>query len=465
MQRSHRALALSFAAAMLWPATVRAEPSVYPTGVTRYDPGKACNVFVLFSDSLFSGGDGKTHVIDMDGNEVHRWDHPGFPSGMLDPALVGGARGHVMVQLAVMIGSETGMVPGMPALFKNKTIGELDWDGNIVWQWGETAPGGAAQQHHDWARLPNGDTLVLSVLSHQIPGFTLPKQLDDVIYEVTPKGEIVWKWIAGDHLDEFGFTPEALALVRKSERPDYLHVNDMKPLGPNHWFRDGDARFNPNNIMISSREANFTIIIDKKTGHVAWRLGPTYLSNEPDAGRAGGPRRLPSIIDQISGQHDPHLIPEGLAGAGNLLMFDNQGEAGFPPAPLKLFLGSRALEIDPVEQKIVWEYTGSDSGAPEWTFYSSFISDVRRLPNGNTFIDEGMNGRFFQITPAGEVVWEYVSPYFAAQPFGPAGKKVQANAVYRAQPVPYDWAPLGTPHSERAVIPPNLTTFRVPTEP
>jgi hypothetical protein len=59
---------------------------------------------------------------------------------MLDPALVGGARGHVIIQLAELTGSETSMIPGMPALFKNKTIGELDWDGNIIWQWGETAP-------------------------------------------------------------------------------------------------------------------------------------------------------------------------------------------------------------------------------------------------------------------------------------------------------------------------------------
>ena len=316
--------------------------------------------------------------------------------------------------------------------------------------------GGAAQQHHDWA--PNGDTLVLSVLSYQIPGFALPKQLDDAIYEVTPNGDIVWKWIAGDHLDELGFTPEALELVRRSEIPDYLHVNSMKPLGPNHWFRDGDARFDPDNIVISSREANLTIIIEKRTGHVVWRLGPTYPPTPK------GPRELPSIIDQISGQHDPHIIPEGLAGAGNLLMFDNQGEAGFPSARLKIFPGSRALEIDPVKQQIVWEYTGSDSDAPEWTFYSSFISDARRLPNGNTFINEGMNGRFFQVTPAGEIVWEYVSPYFGPQPFGPAGKKVQSNAVYRAQPVPYDWAPSGTPHSERAVAVPDLATFRVPAE-
>ena len=164
MQRSHRALTLSFVAAMLLLATARAAPSVYPTGVTRYDPAKAYNVFVLFSGA--PPGDDKTYLIDMDGNEVHRWGHRGFPSGMLDPALVGGARGHVMVQLADMTGSETGMIPGMPAIFKNKTIGELDWDGNVVWQWGETAPGGAAQQHHDWARLPNGNTLVLSVLSY-----------------------------------------------------------------------------------------------------------------------------------------------------------------------------------------------------------------------------------------------------------------------------------------------------------
>jgi Arylsulfotransferase (ASST) len=432
-------------------ATANAEPSIYPTGVTRYDPAKAYNVFILFS-----GADDKTHLIDMNGTEVHRWDYPGQPSGLLDPALTGGERGQVMMQLSTMTGNETGLIPGLPAIFKNKTIGIVDWSGKIVWQWGEHAPGNAAQQHHDWTRLPNGNTLVLSLLTHPIPGFALPQQLDDAIYEVTPNGDVAWRWIGADHLDEFGFSADALALIRKSAIPDYLHVNSMKPLGPNHWFRDGDARFNPENIIFSSREANFTAIIDKQTGRIVWRLGPTYSASP------AGPRKLPAVIDQISGQHDPQIIPEGLPGAGNLLLFDNQGEAGFPAAALKLFEGSRVLEIDPIKQQIVWEYTGSDSDRPEWTFHSSFISDARRLPNGNTFIDEGMNGRFFQITPAGEIVWEYVSPYFAPAPFGPAGKKVLSNFVYRAQPVPYDWVPADIPHGERAVVPPDLSTFQVP---
>ena len=73
-----------------------------------------------------------------------------------------------------------------------------------------------------------------------------------------------------------------------------------------------------------------------------------------------------------------------------------------------------------------------------------------------------MNGRFFQVTPAGEIVWEYVSPYFGEAPFGPGGKAVVTNWVYRAQPVPYDWVPAGTPYGEHAVAPPDLSKFHLP---
>ena len=239
----------------------------------------------------------------------------------------------------------------------------------------------------------------------------------------------------------------------------------MRTVGPNHWFRDGDARFNPENIVLSSRDANFTVIIDKKTGHVVWRLGPTYTPRPlPSAGWPDAARQLSADIDQISGQHDAHIIQEGLPGTGNLLVFDNQGEGGYPAVTLRVWPGSRVLEIDPVKNLVVWEYSGTDNDRPQWSFYSSFISSARRLPNGNTLIDEGMNGRLFQVTRDGEIVWEYVSPYFGPVPLGPAGKRLVTNWIYRAQPVPYDWVPPGTPHGERAVVAPDLTTFRVPAE-
>jgi len=431
-----------------------AEPSVFPTGVTRYDPAQAYNSFIVFA-----GPDKKTHLIDMDGHEVHVWPYQGFPSLYLDPALADGQKGHVLLQLQAGDTKQTSAVPGA-AMFNNKTIGEVDWDGKTVWSWGDQAPGGAARQHHDLRRLPNGNTLVLVNVLHPVTGFTQPLVFDDAIYEVTPKGEVVWRWLASDHLDEFGFTPDQLKLVRASRSPDYLHLNDMAPLGPNHWAKAGDARFDPDNIIIDSRNANFIVIIDKKTGKIVWRIGPNFLPPEGPIAVDGA--KLPRPVDQISGQHDAHLIEEGLPGAGNLIVFDNQGPAGYPPAALGVNSGSRVLEIDPTTQKIVWKYDAGDDGAAGWTFYSSFISSARRLPNGNTLIDEGMNGRFFQITPTGKIVWEYVSPYFFKAPVGGLGRDVLSNWVYRAQPVPYAWAPEGTPHTETPVTAPDPANFHVP---
>jgi hypothetical protein len=435
--------------------TLSGYPSVFPTGVTRYDPARAYNCYVLFG--TFNT---KTHLIDMNGNVVREWPYTGFPSEMLDPEVTGGKRGHVLVQLTQRPGNGS-------TIFRNKSIGELDWDGKTVWEWGDKAPGGIVNQDHDWYRLANGNTLVLAGLVHSVPGFTAQRVNDQVIYEVSPAGDVVWKWVSSDHLEEFGFSAEGLDQIRKGSTAaggainGFMTVNNMHVLGPNRWFKAGDQRFDPENIMIDTRNGNFTAIIEKKSGKIVWRLGPYYPRITPM-------RRVPRAVDQISGQHDAHIIAEGLPGAGNLLLFDNQGEAGFPPATLRTTRGSRVLEIDPIKKEIVWEYSGETSDSPPWTFYSSFISSARRLPNGNTLIDEGMNGRFFQITRTGEIVWEYVSPYFSrggvagARPTPDGPQPVLTNMVYRAQPVPYDWVPEGTAHSEKAVVPPDLSTFRVP---
>ena len=55
----------------------------------------------------------------------------------------------------------------------------------------------------------------------------------------------------------------------------------------------------------------------------------------------------------------------------------------------------------------VWRYRNLE----EPSFWSFFISGAHRLPNGNTFIDSGARGRYFEVTPEGEVVWEYWTPY------------------------------------------------------
>ena len=101
--------------------TAMANPTIFPTGTTIYDPERTWNGYVLFSAPT-----GNTHLIDMDGNEVNQWNRPGFPAEMLDPAMNDGKKGHILVQIE----NNEGMWGG---IFDNVAIGEVDWDGQTVW--------------------------------------------------------------------------------------------------------------------------------------------------------------------------------------------------------------------------------------------------------------------------------------------------------------------------------------------
>jgi Arylsulfotransferase (ASST) len=102
---------------------------------------------------------------------------------------------------------------------------------------------------------------------------------------------------------------------------------------------------------------------------------------------------------------------------GNLLLFDNGPHRLDHPMPF-----SRVIEVELATKQIVWRY----QERRESNFFSPRISNAQRLPNGNTLICEGDFGRFFEVTRDGELVWEYVNPYFGEGPTGPN------NRVFRA---------------------------------
>ncbi len=84
---------------------------------------------------------------------------------------------------------------------------------------------------------------------------------------------------------------------------------------------------------------------------------------------------------------------------------------------------------------------------------SGFISSAQRLPNGNTLITEGADGRIFEVTSEHEIVWEYISPYY--------GKGRNHNMVYRAYRLPYDWIPQLPKPEERPIPRLDNSKFRV----
>jgi len=81
------------------------------------------------------------------------------------------------------------------------------------------------------------------------------------------------------------------------------------------------------------------------------------------------------------------------------------------------------IEVDPKSNRIVWEYFDN----PAYNFFSPYISGARRLPNGNTLITEGMFGRMFQVTPEGDIVWEYINPHYHEDT-----ENAVVNRVFRA---------------------------------
>ncbi|MCQ2444214.1 MAG: arylsulfotransferase family protein, partial [Mailhella sp.] len=86
-------------------------------------------------------------------------------------------------------------------------------------------------------------------------------------------------------------------------------------------------------------------------------------------------------------------------------------------------------------------------------FYSPFISAAQRLPNGNTLITEGSDGRLLEVTADHEIVWEFINPYIDGR---------NMNMVYRAYRVPYEWVPQAQHTPEVAIARADCKTFRMP---
>jgi hypothetical protein len=404
-------------------------------------------------------------VIDMNGKIVKQWD--GFNNSAGGPARV--FPGGIVMAAA----------GANPPRQESLELVRRDFDGKVLWRFdhseeitvreGQAQDGKmiwSARQHHDWQRedfpagyyapgvtpaTEGGSTLILThtnrVQPKVAPGVMLE---DDRLLEVSPEGKITWEWIVSDHVDDFHFDSNARKAISTGPGGnaargsfDWAHINSATYVGPNHWYDEGDKRFAPNHIIISSREASFIAIV-ARDGSIVWQIGPDF-SVSPEL----------RAIRQTIGQHHAHFIPKGLPGAGNLMVFDNGGPSGYgspssiAPNGTGIYARptSRVLEIDPVSLKLVWSYT-----AP--AFFATNISGAQRLPNGNTLITEGPDGRIFEVTKDGAIVWEYVFPLFA-------GAR-KTNSVYRAYRLPYEWIPQIARPAERAVTPPPAAEFRVP---
>jgi len=369
----------------------------------------------------------------MNGTIIHEW-----PSHFPQPAkmLPGGAliAGNKFRYIGISCGDFT-------------SLNEYDWNGSITWSF-QNWEDNRARQHHDFERegnpvgyyapgqdfLPKGDTLILAHHTIRNSSISLRLLKDDVIYEIdwngTPTG---FFWSTCEHFNQLGFNMETKHGMYVNPGilgdGDIFHTNSLSLLGPNKWYTANPityACFNPQNLIISQRHTNIIAIIDRTTGDIVWRLGPDY-SPDTEAGQKLG---------QLIGLHHAHMIPQGLPGEGNILLFDNGGWSGYGYLGMPRFIRftSRVIEFNPVTLDIVWEYYHNATrlwfprSTEDHRFYSSVMSSAQRLPNGNTLITEGTNARVFEVTNTSTIVWEYLAP-------------TRIQQLYRAYRVPPEWVP------------------------
>jgi hypothetical protein len=436
-----------------------------PKGLLVDEPGAAPG-YVLFSPLRSR----KTFVIDRKGTVVHAWDspHPPLAVYLLDdgtllrggriednPTFHGGGLGGRIQRLA-----KDGSVLWEYVLSDEKHSLHHDFEplanGNIL--------------AIAWELLTRDEAIALG----RDPAATHAKGWWPCwVLEIRPRpasgpgdlgdGEIVWEWRSKDHLIQ-DVDPAKPGYGVVSEHPERIDVNadhrsepalddeerrrreeqeaEMQALGyaggdeeeddapppgqppgpkSGDWLHVNGIDYQPSTdlVLLSVPDLNEIWIIDHSTTTAEargssggrWKKGGDLLY------RWGNPRMygLGSEADRrLFYQHQADWVRPGLPGAGHVTLFNNGRER---PGKEYSSVEELVLPLDPARGFAREPGKPFGPAGPAWSysdperFYSFFISGCHRLANGNTFVCSGKQGRFFELTPAGEIVWEYWNPH------------------------------------------------------
>jgi hypothetical protein len=342
-------------------------------GLIAHDPAMSAGGYTLIAPQTAAG---HVYLIDMAGEVVHQWKMPVRP-GRHAVILANGNMGYN--------GSHAHSPDRYAAwsMWHGGDFSEVTPDGQVVWHFEDPA------HHHDAQWLPNGHLLYAACapvpdgFAQQVPGGTSygPDEVmyGDVILEVDRAGQQVWEWKSWEHLAPADFP---------------IHPG----FGRYHWpLINGLAVDAQGLVLMSLRTTSGIIGVDRSSGSVRLHIPPGVVSH----------------------QHAPVPLANG-----HILAFDN---GNFRAGAHVAF--SRVVEIDPKDNTVAWAYADEMVSA----FFTPYMGNAQRLHNGNTHITESATGRLFEVTPAGEVVWEYIIPWFAEYP-DPAARKTgggRLNSVFQ----------------------------------
>lgn len=349
------------------------------TGVTIHDANKTQQGL-----TLYSSGDGPHAVlIDMDGNVVHEWRMPfskihDETSPIPNPQKDGFMHWHTAK-----------MAPDGDLIVQYTAAGDtpygygmakIDRNSKPVWKYLGTV-------HHDFSIAPDGRVYALTqefrFNKYANRKQLTPPRLDDFAVILSPEGKEIKRVSILDAMINSSYA-NMVDFAPYFSNEDVLHTNTIQLITEETAanFAHGKA----GDVVLSFRDLGIIAVLDMDVEKIVWATRGPWL-----------------------GQHDPDVLPNG-----DILLFDNQGQLADPDAGQ-----SRVLQIDPKTNAITWQYKGTI----EHKFDSNIRADQQRLANGNTLITESTGGRLLEVTPDGEIVWEYLNPVRRDDPDNP-GKKL-----------------------------------------
>jgi len=459
----------------LWSAHA-VETFAIETELRQYDPDKSFGGYFLTSDDSTRGQ--TVYLMDMTGNVVNLWDAvKGTPKLLEDGNLwscgqVQSWDGNTLWSFVPETDASARYAEDALCLHHD---GRRIWNNKlkqythllIAYRTATVDEVIAAGGDPDWdySEYPGSKGGMQSRLTNH-----------DILIEVDQAKNIVWEWRHLDHQVQ-SQNPEwpnyvsdvALAPGREDAHygngigNDWMHINsvdyneelDLIVTNGRNWNQfyviDHGKTFVSTTDWAANRAAAAS-----PDGDFLYRFGNPATYNQGAAPSCTLSRCYEGEV-QIWGAHDIQWIkpyhwnrphPEAgddwpdpvgytasdiaLPGAGDFLIFDNGG--GNPTG-----YRSRIREINPflnaagedtgwfvnppdagytgkvgqtrTSKQIVWNYESKTLTS----FYSHNTSGMSRLPNGNTSIQSSAQGHSFEVTPEGEVVWEYQFPGWGAQ--------------------------------------------------
>jgi hypothetical protein len=335
-------------------------------GVTRHRPESSFGGFTAYHTSNFT-----TELIDMEGRRVHAWHKP-FDELWSDPPHIDHPVPNEQTHLGALHVYENGDLLATYSALDDTPYGyglvKLDRDSNVLWKYPDRV-------HHDISLAPSGAIWTLTHRFRVLPDSShIPTSYKDtqILADAIVKVSVHGKHLKHMSLLDMVFDSplgEQVAEHHQGESWDLLHTNNVEPLPAD--FAEHHNFAEPGYLLVSFRELSTIAVVDPDDEKLVWSTDGFWEK-----------------------QHDPDPMPNG-----NLMIFDNQGWEG--PGGT-----SRIAEFDPASEEIAWSYTGSS----EEPFETEWGGSQTPLPNGNVLITETLEGRLFEVTREGEIVWEYYNP-------------------------------------------------------